>query len=76
MWRPGLDPWVGKIPWRKEGYPLQYSGLENPMDCIVHGATKSWTRLSGFHYPTMKKTKAYNCVGFLEAEEIKVGKQQ
>ena len=46
------------------------------MDCIVHGATKSQTQLSDFHHPTMKKTKVYNCVGFLEAEEIKVGKQQ
>ena len=24
-------------------------GLENPMDCIVHGVAKSWTRLSNFH---------------------------
>ena len=24
----GLDPWVGKIPWRRE----RYSGLENSMD--------------------------------------------
>ena len=24
-------------------YLLQYSGLENSMDCIVHGVTKSWT---------------------------------
>ena len=32
------------------GYPLQYSGLENSMDCIVHGITKSWTRLSNFHF--------------------------
>ena len=28
------------------GYLLQYSGLENFMDCIVHGIAKSWTRLS------------------------------
>ena len=42
-WRPGFDPWVGKIPWRRKGYPLQYSGLENSMNCIVHGVTKSWT---------------------------------
>ena len=28
-------------------YLLQYSGLENSMD--VHGAAKSWTRLSDFH---------------------------
>ena len=24
-----------------KGYPLQYSGLENSMDCIVHGVAKS-----------------------------------
>ena len=30
-------------------YSLQYSGLENPMDCIVHGVTKSRTQLSDFH---------------------------
>ena len=33
-----------------KGYPLQYSGLENSMDCIVHGITKSWTKLSDFHF--------------------------
>ena len=32
------------------GYPLHYSGLENPMDCIVHGVTNSWTWLSDFHF--------------------------
>ena len=45
-----FNPWVGKIPWRREGYRLQYSGLENSMDCIVHGAAKSWTRLSDSHF--------------------------
>ena len=25
-------PWVGKIPWRRNGNPLQYACLENPMD--------------------------------------------
>ena len=48
--RLGFDPWVGEIPWRREGYPLQYSGLENSMDCIVHGVSKSWTQLSNFHF--------------------------
>ena len=28
---------------------LQYSGLENSMDCVVHGVSKSWTQLSNFH---------------------------
>ena len=32
-----------------KGYPLQYSGLENSRDCIVHGIAKSWIRLSAFH---------------------------
>ena len=44
-----FGPWVGKKPWRREKYPLQYSGLENSMDCIAHGVAKSQTRLSNFH---------------------------
>ena len=27
-------------PGKGKGYPLQYSGLENSMDCIVHGVAK------------------------------------
>ena len=48
--RPGFNPWVGKIPWRRKGYPLLYSDLENSMDCMVHGVAKSQTRLSNFHF--------------------------
>ena len=33
-----------------KGYPFQYSGLENSMDCIVQGVTKSQARLSDFHW--------------------------
>ena len=29
-----------------KGYPLQFSGLENSMDCIVHGVAKNQTQLS------------------------------
>ena len=41
-----FGPWVGKIPWRRDGNPLQYSCLENAMDkgawwVIVHGVSKS-----------------------------------
>ena len=39
----GLIPEVGRSPGEGKGYPLQYSGLENFMDCIVHGVTKSRT---------------------------------
>ena len=46
-----FDPWLGKIPWRfLEGYPLQYSGLENSTDCIVHGVAKSQKQLNDFHF--------------------------
>jgi len=39
----GLISGLRRSPGEGKGYPLQYSGLENSMDCIVHGATKSWT---------------------------------
>ena len=45
----GSIPGLGKSPGEGKGYPLQYSGLENSMDSIVHGVTKSQTRLSDFH---------------------------
>ena len=44
----GLVPGLGRSPGEGKAYPLQYSGLENSMDCIVHGVAKSWTRLSNF----------------------------
>ena len=44
----GLIPGLGRSPWRKESYPLQYSGLENSTDCRVYGVTKSQTLLSNF----------------------------
>ena len=38
----GAIPGLGRSPGEGKGYPLQYSGLENSMDCIIHGFTKSW----------------------------------
>ena len=46
----GSIPGVGRSPEEQKGYSLQYSGLENSMDGIVHGVAKSWTRLSDFHF--------------------------
>ena len=46
----GSIPGLGRSPGEGKGYPLQYSGLENSMDCIVHGVAKSRTRLSDFHF--------------------------
>ena len=36
-------PGLGRSPGEGKGYPLQYSGLENSMDCVVQAITKSWT---------------------------------
>ena len=46
----GSIPRLGRFPGEGKGYPLQYSGLENSMDCKVHGVAKSPTRLSTFHF--------------------------
>ena len=45
----GSTPRLGKSPGGGKSYPLQYSGLENSMDCIVHGVAKSQRQLSDFH---------------------------
>ena len=45
----GSMPGLGRSPGEGKSYPLQYSGLENSMDCTVHGVAKSQTRLSDFH---------------------------
>ena len=48
--RPGFDPWVGKIPWRRERLPTlvfwpgEFHGLYSLRGC------KSWTQLSNFHF--------------------------
>ena len=72
-----------KIPWRREGYPLQYSGLENSMDriawqVIVHGVAKNWTYLSMCHCHSSKEQASFNLVAAVtiysdfEAEENKI----
>ena len=51
---PGSVPGLGRSPGEGNGYPLQYSCLENPMDrgawrAIVHGLAVTQIRLSNFH---------------------------
>ena len=46
----GLIPGLERSPGEGKGYPLQYSGLENSIECIVHEVTKSQTRLRDFHF--------------------------
>ena len=60
----GLIPGLGRSPGEVKGYPLQYSGLVNSMDCIVHGVAKSWTRLNELHFHfhlfLRHRTKSWN----------------
>ena len=44
----GSIPGLGRCPKEGNSYALQYSGLENSMNCVVHGVAKSQTRLSNF----------------------------
>ena len=54
----GSIPGLGRSPGEGNGYPLQYSGLENSMNrgtwqAIVHGAAKSRTQLSDSHFTSL-----------------------
>ena len=51
----GSIPGLGRSPGEGNGYPFQYSGLENSRDCIVHGVAKSHTQMSDFHVHTFSK---------------------
>ena len=47
---PSSIPELGRSTGEGKGYSLQYSGLENSIDCIVHGVAKSQTQLSDFNF--------------------------
>ena len=49
----GSIPGLGRSPGEGNSYPLPYSGLENSMDCAVHGVAKSQTRLGDFHFTSL-----------------------
>ena len=46
----GSTPGLGRSLGEGTGYLLQYSGLENPIDCMVHGAAESDTTDFHFHF--------------------------
>ena len=46
----GCIPALERYPGEGKDYPVQYSGLENSTDCIVHGGAKGQTQLSDFHF--------------------------
>ena len=50
----GSIPGLERSPGERNVYPLQYSGLENAMNFIVHGVAKSQTWLSDFYFYFIK----------------------
>ena len=60
----GSIPGSGRSSEEGNGYLLQYSGLENSMDCRVHVVAKSRTRLSDshFHFSRCLMLSVYDCV--------------
>ena len=46
----GSIPGLRRSPGEGKGNPFRYSTLENSIDYIVHGITKSQTQLSNFHF--------------------------
>ena len=47
---PGSNPWVGKIPWRREQLPTPVFWTGELHGLYIHGVAKSWTRLGDFHF--------------------------
>ena len=71
--RPSLDPWIGKMPWRRACNPFQYSCLENPMDrgawqAIQTPVTKSRTRLKQFSHKHASTSPRRNSKGSLKGK--------
>ena len=48
--RHGFDPWVGKIPWRRERLPIPVCWPGEFHGLYSHGVAKSRTRPSDFHF--------------------------
>ena len=59
-------PGLGRSPGEPKGYPLPYSGLENSMDCTVHGVAKSWTRLNDFRVRLLSSVAPVTPLVFIE----------
>ena len=61
--RPGFDPWVGKIPWKRKWQPTpvllpgKSHGRRSLVQATIHGVAKSWAPLSDFTF-----TFQYSCL--------------
>ena len=75
----GLNPALGRSPGEGNGYPLQYSGMENPMDrgawqaIQSMGVTKGQTGLSDFQFHLDNLTPPTAAVGYSLCVALKLG---
>ena len=76
-----MVPGLGRSSGEGKGYPLQYFGLENAKDCIVHRVAKSQTGLRDFHFtslldafsvPGTVPDRWANTIVFLQRKKLKL----
>ena len=68
---PGVIPGLGRYPGEGNSYPLQYSGLENSLDCVVHWVSKSRTRLNDFQFhfrKFLRTSELYSIISIGDSE--------
>ena len=59
------ETWSQSLGWEdplekgKATHSSQYSGLENSMDCIIHGVANSWIWLSDFHFQYLRSLRNF-----------------
>ena len=70
----GLIPGLGRSPKEGKGYLLHYSGLENSMDCLVHGVSKIGHGLATFTH-TLKTTWEVTKLDFILDHKINLNNQ-
>ena len=66
----GSIPGLGRSPGEGKGYPLQYSGLENSMDCRDHGVAKNRTWLTDFHFTSLIRTQVLEVALYLTSMRL------
>ena len=59
------ENWVGRSSGEGKGYPLQYSGLENSMDCLVDTTTQSRVGHDWVTFTSPRKSTDFNWEGLL-----------
>ena len=70
----GSIPGLGSYPGEGNGYPLQYSGLENSMDSVVQGVANSRTGLSDFHFGVKLRFSLQLNIGCISLENYLTSK--